>query len=112
MKSHKSISPLLLILALLLGMASGCSMKSNLFELDFLKNFYGGVEKVNKKRFTLMYKPKLHADNTVSKMHLHPVKLSKEQVRQQVPVQPRQTAKRNEKEMVCQNKDEIEIETR
>ena len=84
MKSHKSISPLLLILALLLGMASGCSMKSNLFELDFLKNFYGGVEKVNKKRFTLMYKPKLHADNTVSKMHLHPVKLSKEQVRQQI----------------------------
>ena len=35
-----------------------------------------------------------------------------EQGRQEVPVQPRQTAKRNEKEKVCQNKDGIEIETR
>ena len=49
MKSHKSILALLLILGLLLGMASGCSMKRNLFELDFLKNFHGGMEKPIKK---------------------------------------------------------------
>ena len=84
MKSHKSILALLLILGLLLGVASGCSMKRNLFELDFLKNFYSGVKKTNKKRFTLMYKPKLYAEKAVSKMHLHPVKLSKEQIRQQI----------------------------
>ena len=84
MKSNNSILALLLILSLLLGLASGCSMKKNLFEVDFLKNFYSGVEKANKKRFTLMYKPKLHAENAVSKMHLHPVKLSKEQIRRQI----------------------------
>ena len=84
MKSHKSILALLLILGLPLGMASGCSMKRNLFELDFLKSFYSSAEKANKKRFSIMYKPKLHAEKAVSKMPLHPVKLSKEKIRQQI----------------------------
>ena len=84
MKSHKSILALISISGLIFGMASGCSMKRNLFELDFLKNFHSGVEKANKKRFVLMYKPQLHAEHAISKMHLHPVKLSKEQIRRQI----------------------------
>ena len=84
MKSHKSILALISISGLIFGMASGCSMKRNLFELDFLKNFHSGVEKANKKRFILMYKPQLHAEHAISKMHLHPVKLSKEQIRRQI----------------------------
>ena len=84
MKSHKSILALISISGLIFGMASGCSMKRNLFELDFLKNFHSGVEKANKKRFVLIYKPQLHAEHAISKMHLHPVKLSKEQIRRQI----------------------------
>ena len=84
MKSHKSILALISISGLIFGMTSGCSMKRNLFELDFLKNFHSGVEKANKKRFVLMYKPQLHAEHAISKMHLHPVKLSKEQIRRQI----------------------------
>ena len=84
MKSHKSILALISISGLIFGMASGCSMKRDLFELDFLKNFHSGVEKANKKRFVLMYKPQLHAEHAISKMHLHPVKLSKEQIRRQI----------------------------
>ena len=84
MKSHKSILALISISGLIFGMTSGCSMKRNLFELDFLKNFHSGVEKANKKRFVLMYKPQLYAEHAISKMHLHPVKLSKEQIRRQI----------------------------
>lgn len=84
MQSHKSILALIFISGLILGMTAGCSMKRNLFELDFLKNFHSGVKKANKKRFILMYKPQLHAEHAISKMHLHPVKLSKEQIRRQM----------------------------
>ena len=84
MKSRKSILALIFISGLILGMASGCSMKRNLFELDFLKNFHGGMGKTNKKRFILMYKPQFYAEHPISKMHLHPVNLSKEQISRQI----------------------------
>ena len=84
MRYHKSISALLLILGLLLGIASGCSAKRNLFELDFLKNLYASKENVKKRKITLMYKPQLYAGNAISKIRLHTVKLSRKQISQQM----------------------------
>ena len=84
MGSHKSISVLLLILGLLLGITPGCSKTRNWFDLDLLKNLYSGEKKVNKKKITLMYKPKFYAGHPISEMRLHPVKLSEEQIIQQM----------------------------
>ena len=84
MRAHKSISSLLIILGLLLGINSGCSAKKNLFDLDLIKNLYTSAEKVKKKKFTIMYKPQFYAGHTISKMHLYPVKLSTEQIRRQM----------------------------
>jgi len=84
MRTRKSISALLFILGLLLGITSGCSSKRNLFELDFLKNLYASGEKVKKIKITLIYKPQFYAGHEISEMRLHPIKLSKEQISQQM----------------------------